>query len=176
MKYKRRLGESPEADFVSGQNNLLMYLTWGLVFIIVLWTIGNLPTILKMIENGKKNQNPNPNPNPNNASITPNGGGGSTITPNNPVVPNEPTGIQEVPQPDNVRTLQWLLKTAGYYTNTVDGQWGSGSNSAMRRFEDENGISRRFIVGNYTDPIGSAIPEVRRILRQKGVLKGLFAR
>ncbi len=173
-KRRRRLGEAPEADFVTGGNNLLIYMTWALVLILVFYTIGNLPKILQTIADGKKKKKEEEENDKPDTPIKPQQGGAS-VTPSDPINPT-PQGIAEVTQSDNTRTLQWLLKTAGYYTANVDGQWGSGSNSAMRRFEDDNNISKRFITSNYANPIAEAIPVVRQILKSKRILRGFYLR
>lgn len=50
----------------------------------------------------------------------------------------------------NVAAVQSRLSTLGYYKSTVDGKWGSGTASAVRRFQSDNGLKADGIVGSGT--------------------------
>ena len=43
---------------------------------------------------------------------------------------------------DAVKQLQQRLKDLGYYTSTVDGDYGSGTTSAVKAFQKKNGLSQ----------------------------------
>lgn len=50
----------------------------------------------------------------------------------------------------NVAAVQARLSTLGYYTSTVDGKWGSRTNSAVKRFQSDNGLKADGAVGSAT--------------------------
>lgn len=50
----------------------------------------------------------------------------------------------------NVAAVQARLYTLGYYKSTVDGKWGSGTASAVKRFQSDNGLKADGIVGSGT--------------------------
>ena len=51
---------------------------------------------------------------------------------------------------DSVRTLQKNLKTLGYYTGSVDGDYGAGTTSAVAAFQQANGLTADGIAGKAT--------------------------
>ncbi|MBR2287765.1 MAG: peptidoglycan-binding protein [Clostridia bacterium] len=50
----------------------------------------------------------------------------------------------------SVRTVQQRLKTLGYYTGTVDGEYGAGTEAAVRAFQKANGLTVDGKVGSKT--------------------------
>lgn len=50
----------------------------------------------------------------------------------------------------NVAAVQARLKTLGYYTSSVDGVWGSGTTSAVKRYQSAKGLGSDGVVGNKT--------------------------
>lgn len=50
----------------------------------------------------------------------------------------------------NVAAVQARLATLGYYKSGVDGKWGSGTLSAVKRFQSDNGLKADGIVGSGT--------------------------
>ena len=50
----------------------------------------------------------------------------------------------------NVAAVQARLATRGYYRSTIDGKWGSGTTSAVKRFQSDNGLKADGIVGTTT--------------------------
>ncbi|MBD5131007.1 MAG: spore cortex-lytic enzyme [Clostridiales bacterium] len=50
----------------------------------------------------------------------------------------------------NVAAVQARLATLGYYKSTVDGKWGSGTLSAVKRFQTDNGLKADGAVGTAT--------------------------
>jgi len=61
-----------------------------------------------------------------------------------------PSVIRKGEDSDRVTALQERLKTLGYYTGEVDGQFGSGTEEAVRLFQRQNGLDVDGIVGNQT--------------------------
>lgn len=58
----------------------------------------------------------------------------------------------------SVRTLQTNLKTLGYYTGSVDGDYGSGTTAAVTAFQAANGLTADGIAGKATlNAISAAI-------------------
>ncbi len=51
----------------------------------------------------------------------------------------------------NVAAVQARLSTLGYYSSTVDGQWGSRTTAAVKRFQSDNGLKSDGIVGGATE-------------------------
>ena len=51
---------------------------------------------------------------------------------------------------DKVRALQQQLKNLGYYTGSVDGDFGSGTEEALREFQRVNGLSVDGVAGRQT--------------------------
>ncbi|MCL1964998.1 MAG: peptidoglycan-binding protein [Firmicutes bacterium] len=49
-----------------------------------------------------------------------------------------------------VRQLQQRLKDLGYYTGSVDGDFGAGTESALRAFQKQNGLTADGVVGQRT--------------------------
>lgn len=59
----------------------------------------------------------------------------------------------------NVAAVQARLKTYGYYTSTVDGKWGSGTLSAVKRFQSAKGLTSDGVVGASTErALGIKLP------------------
>lgn len=50
----------------------------------------------------------------------------------------------------NVAAVQVRLKTLGYYSSTIDGAWGSRTNTAVKNFQSANGLKADGVVGNST--------------------------
>lgn len=50
----------------------------------------------------------------------------------------------------NVAAVQTRLATLGYYRSGIDGKWGSGTLSAVKRFQSDNGLKADGIVGSGT--------------------------
>ncbi len=50
----------------------------------------------------------------------------------------------------NVRQLQQRLKDLGYYTGSVDGDFGDGTETALREFQRENGLTVDGVAGKAT--------------------------
>ena len=51
---------------------------------------------------------------------------------------------------ENARLVQQRLKDLGYYTGKVDGKFGSGSVSALKRFQSNNGLKADGVAGTTT--------------------------
>ncbi len=51
----------------------------------------------------------------------------------------------------NIRAVQQRLSNLGYYTSKVDGIWGSRTNSAVRRFQRDYGLTVDGVVGSWTE-------------------------
>ncbi|MDR0897856.1 MAG: peptidoglycan-binding protein [Oscillospiraceae bacterium] len=49
-----------------------------------------------------------------------------------------------------VRNLQQKLKDLGYYTGSVDGSFGSGTDTALRAFQTQNGLTSDGVAGSRT--------------------------
>ncbi len=61
----------------------------------------------------------------------------------------------------NVAAVQTRLKTLGYYTRTVDGVWGSGTSSAVKKFQSAYGLKADGVVGSGTESkLGLKLPIV----------------
>lgn len=50
----------------------------------------------------------------------------------------------------DVKRLQQQLKTLGYYTGSVDGDFGAGTEAAVKAFQERNGLSADGKAGKYT--------------------------
>ena len=64
-----------------------------------------------------------------------------------------PTSYAEVASGNtfgNVAAVQARLKTLGYYTSSVDGVWGSGTTSAVKRYQSAKGLASDGVVGSAT--------------------------
>ena len=98
-------------------------------------------------------------PTENGTQVTPTPGtGGVTIVTNPPVQTARPTNT---PAPTSlalrngstgtaVKTLQDRLKRLGYYTGSVDGKYGDGTEDAVRAFQKANGLNADGIAGTNT--------------------------
>lgn len=86
------------------------------------------------------------------------GGGGSTIWSSTPVpqitaTPSPGASLTELSQGSTgelVRLLQQNLKNLGYYSGSVDGDYGSSTASAVRLFQERNGLKADGIAGSGT--------------------------
>ncbi|MCH5350708.1 MAG: spore cortex-lytic enzyme [Clostridiales bacterium] len=59
----------------------------------------------------------------------------------------------------NVAAVQARLKTLGYYTSSVDGVWGSGTTSAVKRYQSAKGLTSDGVVGSKTaSALGIKLP------------------
>ena len=62
-----------------------------------------------------------------------------------------PSGTLEMGQSGNdIKTLQKRLKELGYYTGTVDGNFGSSTYTAVKAFQTKNGLNVDGKAGKYT--------------------------
>ena len=50
----------------------------------------------------------------------------------------------------NVAAVQTRLATLGYYRSTIDGKWGSGTATAVKKFQTDNGLKADGAVGTVT--------------------------
>ena len=64
------------------------------------------------------------------------------------VIPDDTLEIGE--SGDAVKSLQKRLKELGYYTGTVDGNYGSGTYAAVKAFQTKNGLTVDGKAGKYT--------------------------
>jgi len=70
--------------------------------------------------------------------------------------PNAPTPeplLRSGSQGEAVVNLQSRLKTLGYYTGEIDGQFGAGTRDAVRAFQTRNGLEADGLVGTETREI-----------------------
>ena len=51
---------------------------------------------------------------------------------------------------DDVKELQERLKKLGYYTGSIDGKYGSGTEKAVRSFQERNGLTADGVAGKKT--------------------------
>ncbi len=59
----------------------------------------------------------------------------------------------------NVAAVQTRLSTLGYYRSSVDGIWGKGTDSAVKRFQADKGLKADGIVGSATErALGITLP------------------
>ena len=65
-----------------------------------------------------------------------------------PATSNDYASIIRVPV--SAQRIQTALKNAGYYTGGIDGKLGSGSQKAIRAFQEANGLKGDGIVGQGT--------------------------
>ena len=61
-----------------------------------------------------------------------------------------PSVIKKGEDSDRVRTIQERLKTLGYYTSEIDGQFGNGTEEAVRLFQRQNELDVDGVVGSMT--------------------------
>jgi peptidoglycan hydrolase-like protein with peptidoglycan-binding domain len=100
---------------------------------------------------------PTPNPGLQNFSTS-----GHVTTPTIGIVTQIPTSVPTVsPAPtseaiklgssgDVVRNIQTQLKKLGYYKGTVDGDFGEGTDTAVKAFQSRNGLTPDGVVGSQT--------------------------
>lgn len=63
-----------------------------------------------------------------------------------PAVPAVPVVLQKRSQGPQVKELQALLAVGLYYKLTIDGDWGNGTDRAVRNFQETNGLTVNGIV------------------------------
>ncbi|HPF86476.1 MAG TPA: peptidoglycan-binding protein [Candidatus Limiplasma sp.] len=61
-----------------------------------------------------------------------------------------PSVIKKGEDSDRVRTVQQRLKELGYYTGEIDGQFGSGTEEAVRLFQRQNDLDVDGVIGSMT--------------------------
>ena len=84
------------------------------------------------------------------------------VTPD-PAAPTAEPVIRAGAMGDSVTRLQNRLKELGYYSGTVDGQFGPGTRSAVTEFQQQHGLQSDGIVGPDTSEIlysASALPAI----------------
>ena len=77
------------------------------------------------------------------------GGNVMVVTPD----PNAPTAepvLKNGAQGDDVTNLQSRLKTLGYYSGEIDGQFGNATREAVMLFQYQNGLDTDGVVGSET--------------------------
>ena len=74
------------------------------------------------------------------------------VTPD-PAAPTAEPVIRSGAMGESVVKLQERLKELGYYTGTVDGQFGPGTRTAVTAFQEQNGLTPDGIVGPATTEI-----------------------
>lgn len=96
---------------------------------------------------------------------------GSSVVPTDPPVATDaPTRVlRPGDEGEDVKSVQARLKALGYYSNSIDGRYGSGTTSAVKYFQARNALTVDGRVGPATAaklysaaaiPAGSADPEV----------------
>ena len=85
---------------------------------------------LKLLESGNAKKAPTPTPKP-------------TPTPTSSALRLGSSGSK-------VKTMQQKLKNLGYYTGSVDGQFGEGTERALKAFQKANGLSADGVAGTAT--------------------------
>lgn len=76
------------------------------------------------------------------------------------VAPTEDTTLRSGSSGVRVRALQQKLQTLGYYTGSIDGDFGSGTEAAVKAFQSANGLKADGVVGQATQSLldsGSAV-------------------
>lgn len=87
-------------------------------------------------------------------TATPSVGPVSTVAPV-PTVSAQPTAtastsVRRGDSGETVTYIQQRLKTLGYYTGTVDGEFGAGTENAVKAFQSTNGLTSDGVVGTRT--------------------------
>lgn len=85
---------------------------------------------MKLLESGNAKKAPTPTPKP-------------TPTPTSSALRLGSSGSK-------VKTMQQKLKNLGYYTGSVDGQFGEGTEKALKAFQKANGLSADGVAGTAT--------------------------
>lgn len=104
------------------------------------------------------------------------GGTSNPSTPSTPSTPGEFHSnqlLQNGSSGEQVRYLQYALKTFGYYTMNVDGDYGSGTAAAVTAYQSAKGLSADGMAGSTT--LGEIIFEAKwlqRNLRALGYYNG----
>lgn len=70
-----------------------------------------------------------------------------------PAAPTPAPVLRHGAQGEDVKALQSRLKTLGYYSGEIDGQFGSGTREAVAWFQRENGLDADGIVGEATSGV-----------------------
>ena len=76
------------------------------------------------------------------------------------VAPTEDTTLRSGSSGVRVRALQQRLQALGYYTGSIDGDFGSGTENAVKAFQQQNGLKADGVVGQATQSLldsGSAV-------------------
>ncbi len=77
------------------------------------------------------------------------GGAAQTYIPT-PTPSPTPSVLQKGAQGDSVKALQQRLKDLGYYQGSVDGDYGGGTEAAIRLFQQQNGLTVDGVSGTAT--------------------------
>ncbi len=83
-------------------------------------------------------------------AVTPTPTPAPTPTPSPVPTPTENPSLRNGSTGDEVRALQRRLKDLGYYTGSVDGDFGAGTESAVRAFQRANGLHVDGVAGPRT--------------------------
>lgn len=79
------------------------------------------------------------------------GGGAAYYSSRNPVNIVEPVAIVGTKSnAKDIKLIQTKLKRWGYYSGAIDGIYGSGTKSAVKKFQKKNGLTADGIVGDKT--------------------------
>ena len=85
------------------------------------------------------------------ASATGGSGGIAVITARPTATPAPtPATLKNGSKGDAVKEVQQLLKDLGYYIGSVDGDFGSGTEKAVKAFQSRNGLTADGVVGSQT--------------------------
>ena len=76
-------------------------------------------------------------------------GSAETFVPT-PTPTSTPSVIRKGEHSDRVMAVQERLKELGYYAGAIDGQFGSGTEEAVRLFQRQNGLDVDGIIGTQT--------------------------
>lgn len=82
-------------------------------------------------------------------TTTPDSGSSSTGSSNNGYTVPSRT-LRRGYQGDDVKSVQSRLKELGYYTGSIDGQYGSGSMAAVKAFQSKHGLTADGLAGKAT--------------------------
>ncbi len=82
-------------------------------------------------------------------TTTPDSGSSNTGSSNNGYIVPSRT-LRRGYQGDDVKSVQSRLKELGYYTGSIDGQYGSGSMAAVKAFQSKHGLTADGLAGKAT--------------------------